>query len=1036
MPPSAGYLTILILGGSMSRKLLVATVLAVCLALVFVAISASDRTRTRGERGVSGSTFRVTDGSPVSPSFDPRFSRQLEPVIELAEGGVAQALSTDFNVGTSAEMKASAYMAFATHQTPDQAYLTLQRVLELGLEDAGTERGRRLLGEAYKQFADLIEDPTRQSYMLKKAAACMDDSQIRAEIEDRVVALGGTPNVVDIQQTGSTSTSTPMDFGMDDSCSGATPVGVPSTTTMSIADPINGFEDVNFLEVVISGPLGLALEIETTSPFCNDEASCSAEAYDTDMDLFGACDNGFPDMLVARDINRGDGGLGWLSKIETACLIPGSYYLRVVGQFGAAPKDFDVEVREIGSCVVPVPDDFEPDDTTAEASDIGKPNSIPDHANGWGRENQEYQHHSIFPPNEDDNMRIMITETQQVRMATQNQFATPKQKTGLCANDPSKSCTAWPECNYPPDPPQWNCIFSDYPSGPNEDSQMFLFYGEDPHGGVCNASPLTTNNYCKSSSDCDPGAPPAVPSLPADYCIPLWALVFGGETDPRFAPDNPLAYNDDVSGDNLGSELNMCIPRTVGNGPSLSVQHSMVFRSRGWRPPFPGSISDLTYNYQAVSKLLGPCLYEQEDNGLPWLGTPIEANVFVNGIWEGSETMPYTDDDFWGPFDVAEGGEEVTIQVFPELINSFGDSEIDLWVGPTDTGDYIFVATELPDTGNEPNSFLNIVLPPANEYLGNTVAQAGYYVDVYGLDVVPNWYYQLRIITPLIVATEIEPNDRFPNDFGFRGKTIIDAEISVTCDLDRFQFTVAENTFLDMWTSDPSTDTVLNFQRLGVDGAGTLVVLDPADIAGSYDYGFAAFGPAATAANFQGELELADDGAGGSFGCTGLANDMTGKVALIDRGVCGFVDKARNAQAAGATALLVGNDREAASGFTLGGDCADCTIASLVISLSDTNLIKSYLPGVSLTYRDEQLACDDDGNPEGGNAYLSRITGCVSPGDYVASVRGWNNSGGPYVLTILGAPGCTPTEPPTMNDSGTGSSSFCPPNYPFERFCE
>ena len=163
---------------------------------------------------------------------------------------------------------------------------------------------------------------------------------------------------------------------------------------------------------------------------------------------------------------------------------------------------------------------------------------------------------------------------------------------------------------------------------------------------------------------------------------------------------------------------------------------------------------------------------------------------------------------------------------------------------------------------------------------------------------------------------------------------------------------------------------------------------------------------------------------------------MTGKIALIDRGACSFYIKTLNAQAAGATALLVGNDRDAASGFTMGGDCADCTIPSLLVSLPDTDLIKSYLPGVYMTYRDEQLACDDDGYMEGANGYLSRITGCVSPGDYVVSVRGWYYSGGPYVLNVLGQAGCTPTEPPTMNDTGSGSSSFCPPNWPFERFCE
>jgi hypothetical protein len=386
---------------------------------------------------------------------------------------------------------------------------------------------------------------------------------------------------------------------------------------------------------------------------------------------------------------------------------------------------------------------------------------------------------------------------------------------------------------------------------------------------------------------------------------------------------------------------------------------------------------------------------------------------------------------------VGGDGEEVTVQVFPKIINPNADSEAAIWAGPDDAGNYYIVADEYLDTANTPISFLNTFLPPANEWLGNTVADGHYYVEVFSTDPAPNWYYQLRIITPLIETSEVEPNDRYPNEVGFRGKTIIDAAISVSCDIDRFQFTVAENTFLDMWTSDPSTDTVMNFQRLGGLESGQLWVIDPAAIKQSYAYGTAAFGPLATTANYQGELVLADDGTGNTFGCNPILNDLTGKVAFMDRGVCGFAVKTENAQAAGASAVLIGNDREAASGFQMGGACVgECTIASLLVSKSDATLMKSYLPATTVTYRDEELGCDDDGNTEGSNPYLSRITGCVSPGEYVVSVRGWSTSGGPYILNITGQAGCTPTEPPTMNDTGTGSSSFCPPNYPFERNCE
>ncbi|MDR7404923.1 MAG: S8 family serine peptidase, partial [Armatimonadota bacterium] len=43
-------------------------------------------------------------------------------------------------------------------------------------------------------------------------------------------------------------------------------------------------------------------------------------------------------------------------------------------------------------------------------------------------------------------------------------------------------------------------------------------------------------------------------------------------------------------------------------------------------------------------------------------------------------------------------------------------------------------------------------------------------------------------------------------------------------------------------------------------------------------------------------------------GCTAISTDLTGKIALIDRGVCTFTTKIRNAQAAGAIGVLVVNN--------------------------------------------------------------------------------------------------------------------------------
>jgi len=120
---------------------------------------------------------------------------------------------------------------------------------------------------------------------------------------------------------------------------------------------------------------------------------------------------------------------------------------------------------------------------------------------------------------------------------------------------------------------------------------------------------------------------------------------------------------------------------------------------------------------------------------------------------------------------------------------------------------------------------------------------------------------------------------------------------------------------------------------------------------GNFDYGDAAFGPTASASNFNGAVVLANDGVGDTAdACQPLpAGSLTGKVAFINRGSCSFEPKVANAQAAGATAVIVGNI-VAGSPITMGGTAdPDPTIPSVNISLADANTIKAGLPGVNAT---------------------------------------------------------------------------------------
>jgi hypothetical protein len=143
-----------------------------------------------------------------------------------------------------------------------------------------------------------------------------------------------------------------------------------------------------------------------------------------------------------------------------------------------------------------------------------------------------------------------------------------------------------------------------------------------------------------------------------------------------------------------------------------------------------------------------------------------------------------------------------------------------------------------------------------------------------------------------------------------------------------------------------SGETVNEQAALVLDNRSVLSVSSPAAIAGSYEIGFAGFGPAPTRANFAGTIVAALDGAGASTldACEPITNAaaIAGNIALVDRGSCAFVIKAANVQNAGAAGMLVANT--AAGAPALGGSDPSITIPSLSVSQADGALIRANLP--------------------------------------------------------------------------------------------
>jgi hypothetical protein len=133
-----------------------------------------------------------------------------------------------------------------------------------------------------------------------------------------------------------------------------------------------------------------------------------------------------------------------------------------------------------------------------------------------------------------------------------------------------------------------------------------------------------------------------------------------------------------------------------------------------------------------------------------------------------------------------------------------------------------------------------------------------------------------------------------------------------------------------------------------LDPLPSLGVLAPASIAGNYQVGTADFGADVTVAGLSGVLVQATDpsDASGTLttdGCSTITNasEVAGKIALIDRGTCAFVDKATHAQAAGAIGLVVVNN--AAGVVQMGGDAASVTIPVVSISQDDGTAIRAQL---------------------------------------------------------------------------------------------
>ena len=142
-------------------------------------------------------------------------------------------------------------------------------------------------------------------------------------------------------------------------------------------------------------------------------------------------------------------------------------------------------------------------------------------------------------------------------------------------------------------------------------------------------------------------------------------------------------------------------------------------------------------------------------------------------------------------------------------------------------------------------------------------------------------------------------------------------------------------------------------------------ILEPEEIATTFDGFNASFGPDVADGSVTGRVVQAfDSSPSPTQACEPIrnSNEIEGNIALIDRGICFFVDKIRNAQDAGAIAVIVCNfeDNLVRMGAPANESTNDIQIPSVFLQNSDCQVLKQVLDE-GLTMRLGPVVTDNAG---------------------------------------------------------------------------
>ncbi len=199
--------------------------------------------------------------------------------------------------------------------------------------------------------------------------------------------------------------------------------------------------------------------------------------------------------------------------------------------------------------------------------------------------------------------------------------------------------------------------------------------------------------------------------------------------------------------------------------------------------------------------------------------------------------------------------------------------------------------------------------------------------------------------------------------------------------------------------------------------------------------GTALFGNALDATGVTGNVQLSSV----LDGCTAIpAGSLTGKIGLVERGTCNFTVKVKNAQNAGATAVIIYNNTT--NGDTVGnmsGTDATITIPSVLISNTEGEYIKGQLSAnttVNVTLKnDPASSITPDGSfdngivvHEYGHGISNRLTGtgsgCLNSSlDKEQMGEGWSDF---FALMLTNKAGDNASVPRGMATYAAGQGIF------------